>query len=568
MFEMFHRFTAQTLRRQQPVSTRRCVRPRAGLRAAGRFSSSALSCQNENAIYCASRAATKSTAPIGSPEHEGCITLSHGCSPLFVTVSRTRRGNAVRRPWSMLPAVFSAVREQAAVIAGQSERTIMLGTILIASAVSGAACFVLTQYYSIDVISSLAWLPVDCFPNWEMKVGRHCFNDYGMFALVGVLPNPWEPYKTAYPAGGLVPLMIFASPAAWLHIPRLGLYGYLFALTTAIFTPAVWAARGACGLERVVVFMALGALAIPAWMTIDRGNSVGFVVPIALVFLVALCKRRWGLVATMVILAALVKPQFAVLAVALFAGRQWRMGGITVGGVVLSNIAAYLLWPRDFPETIAQSIHNARDYGTSFPMLVGINNVSFANGVLLIPDHIMRMKLGYVPPSFLAGPRLLIGIVVLLVVVGWVLALGRRIPSVMVGIVLLATASLFPAMTGRYYLAFALPVAALVARYPYGPRGFGIFDWFAVSGDRRRAVGICASIAAALTIAQIALPGGPGEVDNGIPVVGTTAILAPILWLVACAAILISYTRKPACRVSANDSPKPIEREHIPETTF
>ena len=36
-----------------------------------------------------------------------------------------------------------------------------------------------------------------------------------------------------------------------------------------------------------------------------------------LVFLVALCRRRWGLVAIMAVLAALVKPQFAVLAVAL-----------------------------------------------------------------------------------------------------------------------------------------------------------------------------------------------------------------------------------------------------------
>src|SRR5262249_22599064 len=109
---------------------------------------------------------------------------------------------------------------------------------------------------------------------------------------------------------------------------------------------------GARGLERLVVFVALGAAAIPAWMTIDRGNSVGFVVPIALVFLVALCRRRWGLVAIMVVLAALVKPQFAVLAVALFAARQWRLGGLAVAGGVISNLAAYLLWPRAFPKTI------------------------------------------------------------------------------------------------------------------------------------------------------------------------------------------------------------------------
>ncbi len=230
---------------------------------------------------------------------------------------------------------------------------------------------------------------------------------------------------------------------------------------------------------------------------------------------------------------------------------------------MISNLAAYLLWPRDFPETIVQSIHNARDYSNSFPMLVGINNVSFANGVLLIPDHIMRMKLGYVPPGFLAGPRLLIGSAVLVVVVVCVLALGRRIPPVMVGIALLATASLFPAMTGRYYLVFALPVAALVARDPDGPPGSGIFDRLVILGDRRRAVGICVSLAAALTIAQIALPGGPVEVDKATPVVATTALLAPILWLVACAAILVSYARRPAYCTLTDAVTTSRPREHM-----
>ena len=191
----------------------------------------------------------------------------------------------MKRPLGVLPNLVSAVRARVSAVTGHSERTIMLGTILMASAVSGAVYCVLTQYFFVDVLSSLTYQPNDCFPNWATKLGRHCFNDYGMFALVGVLPNPWEPYRTAYPAGGLVPLMIFASPAAWLHAPRLGLFGYLLALTIAVFTPAVWAARGARGLERVVVFVALGAAAIPAWVVIDRGNSVGFVAPIALVFL-------------------------------------------------------------------------------------------------------------------------------------------------------------------------------------------------------------------------------------------------------------------------------------------
>jgi len=237
------------------------------------------------------------------------------------------------------------------------------------------------------------------------------------------------------------------------------------------------------------------------------------------------------LVAIMVVLAALVKPQFAVLAVALLAARQWRLGGIAIVGVVISNLAAYLVWPRDFPQTIGQSIHAVLSYGGSLA-LGGPYNVSFGRG---IPDF---------------------GYVVLVVVVVSVLVLGRRISPVMTGIALLATAALFPPLVYQTYLVLALPIAALVARDPDGPAGSGIFDRLATLGDRRRAVGICLSLAAALSIAQIALPtptiampiagqlGAIGIVGT-TPIVFTTLPLVPLAWLIACAAIIVSYTRRP-----------------------
>ncbi len=476
------------------------------------------------------------------------------------------------RTVDVLRGAVSAVRGWFSTLASQSERNVLLGTVLLASAISAATGFVLTQYYSVDVLSSLVSVPEDCFLDWGAQIGRHCFSDYGWTLGVWMRPNPWEPYPLFLPwynyqaqrgggvPAGMLPQILFGLLGRWLHSPRLGLLAYLLALTIACLTPAVWAARGARGLERVVVFVALGAAAIPAWMAIDRGNSVGFVVPIALVFLVALCRRRWGLAAITVVLAALVKPQFAVLAVALFAARQWRMGGLAVAGVAISNLALYLLWPRDFPETITQSIRNTLAFGqsrASFQSSADVYNVAFGKGLLWIPDAIMTSKMGGVPDGFLAGPRSLIGYVVLFLVVVCVLALGRRIPPVMVGIALLATASLFPAVSARYYLVFVLPVAALLARDPDGPPGSGIFDRLGTLSDRRHAVGICVSLAAALSTAQIALRspliyapiagqmGAVGVVGHR-PLVATTVTLAPVLWLVACAAIIVSYARKPA----------------------
>ena len=470
----------------------------------------------------------------------------------------------MNRPLEAFTAAVSAIRGRLLVVAGQSERTLVLGAVLLVSALSVVRGFVLARYFSVDVLSTVViHVPEDCLLDWPAQVGRHCFSDYSLVLSYGMRPDPWEPFplphfKSAhnnYSAAAMLPHMFFGYLGNWLHAPKRGLVGYLLALTTASFTPAVWAARGARGLERVVVFMALGVAAIPAWAVIDRGNSVGFVVPIALVFLVALCRRRWGLVAVMVVLASLVKPQFVVLVVALFAARQWRWGGFAVAGAVITNLAAYLVWPRNFPITILQSIHEALGFGSSSSASsADVFNMSFAEGLLIIPDDMKAGEAGgKIPADFVAGPRSLLGYVVLVLAVVCVVALGRRISPVMAGIVLLATASLFPSLVPSYYLVFVLPVAALVARDPDGSPGSGIFDRPETLGGRRRAVGLCVSLAAVLSIAQTVPIGPPLWNQNmgaealvgHIVAVITSVRMAPVLWLIACMAIIVSYACKP-----------------------
>jgi hypothetical protein len=377
---------------------------------------------------------------------------------------------------------------------------------------------------------------------------------------------PHAPFLPAGPPAGFLPHLVFGLPAKLLGVPQLGLLGYLLALAASVLSPAVWAARGAVGLEKVVVFVALGAAAIPAWAVIDRGNSAGFLVPIALVFLVALCRQRWGLVAIMVVLAAVVKPQFAALVVALFAARQWRVSGLAIGGVAVTQLGAYLLWPRDFPGTITQSIHNVITGSGLY--LTDMRNVAFGRALTLLPDYAQLAQTGKMSSSYLAGPRALFGYVVVLIVVVAVVALGRRIPPVMVGIVLLATLTLAPPLVIFYYLVFALPIAALIVRDPDGPAGTGIFDrLWAQGGGRRRAVGIWLGLATALSIALVAF--GPIGRTN-IPgqaairyVVDTTAVLTPFLWLIACTAIIVSYARRPALGADTERGPA---REGPPDT--
>jgi hypothetical protein len=242
-------------------------------------------------------------------------------------------------------------------------------------------------------------------------------------------------------------------------------------------------------------------------------------------------------------------------------------GRFAVTGVVMSSLAAFLLWPRDFPATVTQSIHGALNYGGP-GLAIGMRNVAFGRALLLIPDGIKSYQTGWgkIPDGFLAGPRSLAGYTVLLVIVAAVLVLGRRIPPVLTGVMLLAGASLFPALVFHYYLVFVLPIAALVVRDPEGPPGSGIFDQLATQGVRRRAVGICVSLAVAVSIQQVAasakpvyepvfgpIAGYPGVIGvvGTRPLVVTTLILVPIAWLIACAAIVVSYARRPASCDSA-----------------
>ncbi|KEG31371.1 membrane protein, partial [Mycobacterium tuberculosis] len=338
----------------------------------------------------------------------------------------------MKRPPEVLRGAVTASRERLWAIGSQSERTLMLGTILLASVISAATAYALSQWYAVDVFSTLLVVPGDCWLDWGMNIGRHCFSDYAMVAAAGIQPNPadylislpadYQPTAVAAWAPARIPYAIFGLPSHWLGAPRLGLICYLVALTMAVISPAIWAARGARGLERVVIFVTLGAAAIPAWGVIDRGNSTGFVVPIALAYFVALSRQRWGLATITVILAVLVKPQFVVLGVVLLAARQWRWAGIGITGVVVSNIAAFLLWPRGFPGTIAQSIHGIIKFNSSFGGLRDPRNVSFGKALLLIPDSIKNYQSGKIPEGFLTGPRTQIGFAVLVIVVVAVLA--------------------------------------------------------------------------------------------------------------------------------------------------
>ncbi len=143
-------------------------------------------------------------------------------------------------------------------VGGVTERTVLLGMVLLLSAASSAIVFVLTQYFGTPAFSSLVFQPLDCRAGgWQPVLGQHCFADYGWSVKHGMRPNPWDGFTlytgdiNDYSAAALMPPLLFAVLAGWLHAPSVGVLTYVLVLAIAVLFPAAWAARGACGLERL-----------------------------------------------------------------------------------------------------------------------------------------------------------------------------------------------------------------------------------------------------------------------------------------------------------------------------
>jgi hypothetical protein len=141
-----------------------------------------------------------------------------------------------------------------------------------------------------------------------------------------------------------------------------------------------------------------------------------------------------------------------------------------------------------------------------------------------------------------------VGALLAATVVLFVVIKGPSIPPVVGAIIALACASLFPVVTWSYYLAFCLPVAAIMVRDPADPkpdrhRWSGTLD---VISERTRnpvATGLIAlAVAASLMplilprTLHVALLGSAARDD----ILATTAALVPVLWIAASLAVLLA----------------------------
>jgi hypothetical protein len=333
--------------------------------------------------------------------------------------------------------------------------------------------------------------------------------------------------------------------------PRVGLITFLLLLTAALVTPAVWASRGKSLTPRLVAIGAFGILTIPALSALDRGNSAALALPALLAFLIAVRRGKFTAAVIAITAAALIRPQFLILIAVLWVLRKWRLSVIALVSVGVTNLIAYVAWPRAFPQTLIDSVIAVAHYGRQYSMANNFPaNVSLGNGAY----ELDRWLLGFfarVPSAFVVdhyGAVVAFGVAAIVILL--VIALGRRLPVLLSASLVLMSATLFPGATWSYSLSSCLAIAAVMLRDPLDrtpdrDRWRGALDGIAATRLQTMAI-VLTVLATAASLSRILLPpllkvGASANPEHQV-IASTTASAAPVLWILASFAVIAAWT--------------------------
>lgn len=222
--------------------------------------------------------------------------------------------------------------------------------------------FVFVHYFMLNPFLSLSYLGDDglglhCGNGMTARsIGYHCFGDYSEIRnyFAGVSETgPWF----GYPGLGNT----FHFLGVWVEVTTgeyyAGLFAYLSLLGIAVLTPWLYfITRSRFGIgEKILSVFAIGPLSLPVIVAMDRANSVGFVVPFLLLFVLSIYKRNYLWAAVAVVAAASIKPQFLLLLLAFFVVKKLTLALWSVVAFVAVNFMPYVFDQADFPDNLSWS---------------------------------------------------------------------------------------------------------------------------------------------------------------------------------------------------------------------
>jgi hypothetical protein len=279
-------------------------------------------------------------------------------------------------------------------------------------------------------------------------------------------------------------------------------------------------------------------------MVLDRGNAVGFLVPLLIWYFQALREGKNAQVTFAVALMSIIKPHFGVMVLALFISGKVLMGIKTGLMVATVNIFPFILiWGNEFLTFINQWLLVFFGYqSVSSPSNPFPTNISFSHSILIIATGLNNSGLGDFTGlmSWVETNYGYIGFAVGLILILLVSVFRMILSQTQISILILSCISLLSGTTYMYYAVFVIPIL-LTIHLPVEERTNNQSSLSArKQGSLTRAINTILWLTSIATLIQFPIY----ELTRGAAVVTTGSIIGGV-WLLAyltIAAILVAYT--------------------------
>jgi hypothetical protein len=396
------------------------------------------------------------------------------------------------------------------------------------------------SYFEKDTFASRSFPGEDGWCNPENQgLGVHCWGDY-YNPVIWLNNYRWSGEPQAHPASSMFPFHIANELGSVIGDARAGLLVYLIAMVSLISLSTWLATRGLPFEKRLILFTSLTLLSPPLVSAIDRGNSIGFLVPLMVLFFWALGTNKSNIGVLAVILMSLIKPHFTlVLYLYLIKGRVKTFLIGVVSLAVLHTLAFIVLDTQGFPRNILYWFSALNSHQDPSPLSrMWPQNISFSQGMYSLVYSLDRLfktdakpVLEYIEINkYQIGPMILIFAVILISV------FRNRLSDRQTAIILISTVSMVSAVSWYYYAIFAIPSLLALANPKYRQ---------IISKSRRSTksqpsvssnIDVVLWMALILTLIQIPLFGVPRGEPNFYPdlaIAVTSSTMIGIVWVSA-----------------------------------
>ena len=297
-------------------------------------------------------------------------------------------------------------------------------------------------------------------PNY--RIGQHCFSDFILPMDLVNEPNLWS--KGYYSPTGFIPHVI-SNELKDLIGHRPTLFIYLTLLLFSLLTPALYVyKRNQSKSQSLLPFLLIGVTSVPVIFTLDRGNSVGFVVPWLLIFATRLRKNPDWIVTASIVASAAIRPQFALLAIGLIAFGQIKQFVYSVLGSIAINLLPFFIITSNPVSNIKLWLTGLTGYATDgrngsdipadqYPVVLSFGKAVF--------NLFNIMKFHSTAQRILANASTLSILCLTLSCI--VVFICRKHMTPMIAVVIaLILPTIIPPMTFGYYSVFVLVIAARI----------------------------------------------------------------------------------------------------------